>query len=318
MKSLARVTKRVYSSLSALTLFKEGIKFMKFTNIIVILSVSSFFIASCSKKIDKIELNSATHSVEINQAPEAADDISSDSNDEKKEENGDDCKNTFEINDLDVFGKEHGIHEQLSKAKWADLEPKLPVSVLKVAPDKDVRKQLESTFNLNCSDEHAPKFASDGASAEIVFCSKKDDEKVEDGFYYYDDGMDNMSCTMKGADYAYLSLVSPKDHFTRVYEIGTNLDFGYVAHPCMNTEHDRSLSFVQIESRPFLDTTGLFVRVVWQESDGVEHSNFGYHNYVWTYTTWLFAGDKHRLVAHWEDCHYSESDEYNNDDMVEE
>ncbi len=290
--------------------------------------------ASCSKKVPEPQTVTKTNEAE-NSAADAVSDSNDDSTYDKVDENDNDdsshhCdkSSAFVIKDMDEFGKMHGIHEQLSKAKWADLEPKLPVSVLKAAPDENVIKKLESKFKLDCSATDDLKIASDGTSSQIIFCSTKKSKNVqgsEDGFeydkapkgFYYEDS-EYPSCMEEYADYAYLSLISPKDHFARVYEIDTNLHFGYRGNTCGDMEHWKSLTLIEIESMPFLDTTGLFIRLCLSDNHGVEHPGFSRNTTENIYTTWLFAGDKQRLVAHWEDCKDFFEEEYNGDDDNEE
>ncbi|MBO4349494.1 MAG: hypothetical protein J6A01_00920, partial [Proteobacteria bacterium] len=91
-----------------------------------------------------------------------------DSNDEDESENDEDesendeedCEKApdewldYRLDDLVKFSHRHEIQGDLSNAKWADLEPTLPVSVLKVSPDDDVIEKLESRFNYYCSDDN--------------------------------------------------------------------------------------------------------------------------------------------------------------------
>ena len=72
-----------------------------------------------------------------------------------------------------------------------------------------------------------------------------------------------------------------------------------------------SLTLFDVESRPFMDTTGLYVRTKKSHYHGLEHccSDSTDDNDA-TFTTWLFAGDNHRLVTNWDDSSYSTHLEY--------
>jgi hypothetical protein len=217
---------------------------------------------------------------------------------------------------LVTFGRRHEIQGDMSEGKWADLEPKLPVPILKVSQDNDVIKNLESMFKYNCGIDDS-KTTSDGTSVQLILCSKiiddvkdKDvegEEKIEPsrGHYYDDHG-----CPHDVADYAYLSLVNPKDHNTRVYKIDSNLDFGYEGS-CVTEEESGSLTLSDVESRPFMDTMGVYVRTEKSHYHGVEHCcSDSTDDHDATITTWLFAGDNHRLVINWIDSSYSSHLEY--------
>ena len=202
--------------------------------------------------------------------------------DEENSENEEECNDERPdewldgpLKKLTNFGRRHEIQGDMSKAKWADLEPTLPVSILKVSPDNDVIKKLESMFKYNCGIDDS-KTAADGTSVQLIVCSKKDvevEEKEEapNGHYYYED---NYGCQHEAAWVAYLSLVSPKDHNTRVYNMETttgDLEFGTIGS-CDSTHENGSLSLIDVESRPFMDTTGLYVRT--KASNAVEIEKF--------------------------------------------
>ncbi len=212
---------------------------------------------------------------------------------------------------LTKFGRRHEIQGDMSEAKWADLEPTLPVPILKVSPKDDVIKKLESKFKYNCGIDDS-KTTSDGTSVQLIVCSKKDaeveDKDVEEKKeaprgHYYDEG--DYGCPYEAADVAYLSLLNPKDHHTRVYEIDSNLNFGYDGN-CVTMSESGSLTLSDVESRPFMDTMGLYIRTVKSHYHGLEHccSDSTDDDDV-TFTTWLFAGNNHRLVTNWDDSSYS-------------
>ena len=82
------------------------------------------------------------------------------------------------VDNLTEFGRRHEIQVNMSDAKWADLEPTLPVPILKVSPKDDVIKKLESKFKYNCGIDDS-KTAVDGTSVQLIVCSKKDAEAEE-------------------------------------------------------------------------------------------------------------------------------------------
>ena len=54
-----------------------------------------------------------------------------------------------------------------------------------------------------------------------------------------------------------------------------------------------------------MDTTGLYVRTKKSKTHSIEHMGHGSDDVDATYTTWLFAGDNHRMVTSWNDSSYS-------------
>ncbi len=285
---------------------------------------------------------------ETQAAKEEAENDSEEEEDEEVEDEEEVCEETEEEgfdpnlrNELAEFSRRHEVQGDLSEAKWADLEPTLPVSVLKVAPDQDVIKKLNAMFEYNCSFDldgqgnALTKTSEDGSSVQLIFCSQKDRRTFVMGKVFDDEerkyiekkkeaprgfylgagemtGDDKEICQTLKADAAYVSLVSPKDHYTRVYEIDiSTLEFGYAFGGCVSESESGSLSLIDVESRPFMeDTTGLYVRTLESHHHGVEHAGDSSDDSDASYTTWLFAGDNHRLVTSWEDTSYSYEEAY--------
>ena len=110
---------------------------------------------------------------------------------------------------------------------------------------------------------------------------------------------------MKYADFVYLC---PKDSTTnarRCYEIESNFEYG--DWESGNSVTDISLIVVDVETRTFMDTSGLYIRTKKREDCNTEIAP-GFLDYIkTTYTTWLFAGDNRRLVTHWVDTNYEYS-----------
>ena len=230
---------------------------------------------------------------------------------------------------LTLFGHRHEIQGDLSQVKFSDLEPALPYGDLKVAPGNDVVKKIESYFNVLCTQDNPIKKVADGTTVQLIFCSKsertrdyQDDDysgTVPVGFYPRQNEETDI-CHHQVADFAYLSLVSPIDKYAKVYQIGTEVDFGFVdgiEDMCRYTLNESgSLTLVDVVSEPFMDTKGLYIRTKYFHENIVEHDDQD-SSTEWkiNYTTWLFAGDKLRLVKSWEDSSYKYYHEENYDDI---
>lgn len=126
---------------------------------------------------------------DASQPSDDSDDRDEDSDDDAEEcdhEPTNDCAMSFVeyegyVDRLMEFGRRHEIQGDLSGVKWAELEPKLPDSVIKFENDKNVIHALESKYPYRCAfaqDEKgktlAPKTATDGTVVQIIFCSKID------------------------------------------------------------------------------------------------------------------------------------------------
>ena len=242
------------------------------------------------------------------------------------------------------FWEMHKVQGDLSQANWSELEPILPVSVLKVAPDKDVIQSLESTFKLYCSAASSPKIADDQSTVQLIFCSKPtrptrslsynqiDTYQLPRGHFCdfalkpdfensHDPNQLCDECPGEFADVAYLSLVSPKDHYARIYQIDTEIDLGLVYGQCDDLIVTVDYSISDMKTLPFMGTTGLYVRTHVKSRYVTEHMGSGEENIIESSFTWLFAGDKHRLVTQWEDTRYEfERNHYelDEDDCAEE
>ena len=235
------------------------------------------------------------------------------------------------------FGKRHEIKGDLTPEKWSELEPKLPVSALKVAPGQDVIAGMEAHFKLHCSAPAAPVKASDGATAQLIFCSKPDrptkilndsrDDVVnvprgffcnaaltEDAFKTGDPEEICDDCPSLYVDAAYLSLVSPKDKTARIYPIEEKMYLGLLRGECQSFMDEYSFAIADVQSVPFMGTSGLYVRTLLKSRNDTEHYGAGDNSGSLTYTTWLFAGDKHRLATHWKDTEFEYELHYSTDE----
>ena len=300
------------------------------------------FLASCSKKPDtaseqsndvqttKTELIAAeTGKLDTSMEPQSETTVT-DETESDGEENCEDAPVAWlkdQIDRVTTFGHRHEIQGDLSQVKFSELEPALPFGDLKVAPGNDVVKKIESHFSVNCTQDNPIKKSDDGSTVQLIFCSKSErtrDYKDPDysgttpiGFYPRQE--ENDICHHQVAGVAYLSLVSPKDKNARVYQIGTEVDFGYVdalEDMCRYTLDERgSLTIIDVVSKPFMDTKGLYIRTKYFHENEVEHdTQDSSREWNVTYTTWLFAGDKLRLVKSWEDSNYKYIHEENYDD----
>ena len=245
--------------------------------------------------------------------------------------------NELEKNDAVKFGKRQEVKGDLRPELWAEIEPQLPVSILKVAPDANVIESMEKSLKLQCSAPNAPQIASDQSTVQLVFCSKPQrpqqilnssrDEviKVQRGFFCNASFTPNPfntedpneicdECPGLYADAVYLSLVSPKDHNARIYKLQEQLYFGLIHEECMEFSDRESYSIVDVKVAPFMGTTGLYVRTLDDFHLDAEHYGAGENHGSIVYTTWLFGGDKHRLVTHWTDTEFKYEWQYGTDE----
>lgn len=190
------------------------------------------------------------------------------------------------------FSNRHEIKGDLSQAKWSELEPALPVPVFK-SSSKDWLVNFEKFKNIACA------ISDNRKTVKLIFCSDRD-EDVSNGRYIIEDS-GYEGCTSEYADDAYLVLENPKEQIVRIYQIESGIDFG--GH-CVSWTDSNDLTIVDVSSRPFIDTTGLYVRTNLYKSHDIEHTGHNSQEENSTYTTWLFAGDKYRLVTSWVDSEY--------------
>ena len=220
------------------------------------------------------------------------------------------------VQELVKFGRRHEIQGDFGDDKWATLEPTLPAPVLETAPGQDLIQSFQSTLNLNC---HA------GASSDmLIYCSKPDmtqkDKNYSEEYGDYDgdeDYEDYDDCCNDFVDYLYLCLKDSTANVRRCYEIESEF---YTDFEDGNTVGGSAFDIVDIETRPFMDTTGLYIRTKRIKDSNSELAPGCYIEKITTYTTWLFAGDKQRLVTHWEDSEYrysfSQDDIYSDGDYI--
>ena len=218
----------------------------------------------------------------------------------------------------DFFKRRQRIIEDfrvLRQTKWSDIEPKLPVPVYKKSSDEFDVDDFGAMNKMICNvyEEKEP--------VKLMFCSKQEKNRIYKDYdpeddsetykelsegFYVDDNEDK--CPGKKADKVYLVLESPVDQNIRIYEIASDIDLGFVLGECDSLINNRSLKLVEvIPDDTFLDTTGLYVRTKWETRKFTEHDGHSSVERNDIYTTWLFAGDKQRLVTHWNDIKYSYS-----------
>ena len=187
------------------------------------------------------------------------------------------------------FGKRHEIQGDLREGRWATIEPTLQAPNLETSPGQHLIQAFKSNLNLYCS----PNSSSD----MLIYCSKsgKNDSEAEDDDYN----------EMEYADYVYLCSKDSTTNARRCYEIESNFEYG--DWESGNSVTDISLIVVDVETRTFMDTSGLYIRTKKREDCNTEIAP-GFRDYIkTTYTTWLFAGDNRRLVTHWVDTNYEYS-----------
>ena len=196
------------------------------------------------------------------------------------------------------FGKRHEIQGNFGDDKWSELESTLPEPVLKTSPGQDLIQAFKSNLNLYCS--------SNSASDLLIYCSKSNgihsDEEDEDLW------------RIIHADYLYLC---PKDSTTdvrRCYEMASDVEYG--EYESGNTVGKITFDVVAVETRSFMDTTGLYIRTKKYDASEREDPPGHIDDIIVTYTTWLFAGDNQKLVTHWVDSEYEYS--YEQHDIYEE
>ena len=231
-----------------------------------------------------------------------------------------------EVADLCKFGPRHEVKGDLHNVRWADLEPTLPDSAITIPPSQDISKALEDSLHLECSQAH--RFGE--SNAVMVLCSKPNQIRR---YGYEDDDIEEMEELSPGSycaepisndgraychpcddilvDVAYLGLTSSKDQSTKIYSIATNLNLGIIVGECSSYGIENSFDIVDVQVKPFMDTTGVYVRTRWYKTHFTEHSGHSSDDNSMTYTTWLFAGDDYRLVASWDDTTYTYEREYN-------
>ena len=190
------------------------------------------------------------------------------------------------------FSERHVIKGDFSQAKWSELEPTLPVPLFK-SSSKDWLVNFEKFKNIACA------ISDNRKTVKLIFCSDRD-EDVSNGRYIAENS-GHEGCTSEYADDAYLVLENPKEQIVRIYQIESGIDFG--GH-CVSWTDSNDLTIVDVSSRPFIDTTGLYVRTKLYKSHDIEHTGHNSQEENSTYTTWLFAGDKYRLVTSWVDSEY--------------
>ena len=74
--------------------------------------------------------------------------------------------------------------------------------------------------------------------------------------------------------------------------MASNVEYG--DYESGNTVGKITFNVVAVETRPFMDTTGLYIRTKRIEDRNVEDSPGFFDDITVTYTTWLFAGDKQK------------------------
>ena len=225
---------------------------------------------------------------------------------------------------LQEFSHRNEVQGDLQNARWADLEPTLPdSSAITLPPTHDLSKALESALPLECSEADSFK----ETNAVMIFCSKpnqikqyEDDGEMKElspGLYCTPDensGKNDCSvCPHKMADVVYLGLTNPRDKSTVFYPIARDIDLGLIFDQCSTYGISSDFSIIDVQVKPFMDTTAIYVRTVLYDYYYIEHCCDNYHSKTKTFTTWLFAGDKYRLVTSWTDTIYSSSDEYEED-----
>ena len=223
-----------------------------------------------------------------------------------KSENGDNSADNNAEEELCVsynfgFSERHVIKGDFSQAKWSELEPTLPVPLFK-SSSEDWLVNFEKFKKIACSD-----ISGDKKAVKLIFCSDKVHD-VSNGIYI---GKEPDECTHDYADGAYLVLENPNEQIVRIYQIQSDIDFG---DDCVSWYDVNSLTIVDVTSRPFMDTMGLYVRTKWYKRHDTEHSGSNSQEETSTYTTWLFAGDKYRLVTSWVDSEYHYSHEETQED----
>ena len=199
------------------------------------------------------------------------------------------------------------------------MEPTLPVSEFKAAPDHSVEEKIASKYGVSCSTQ-AKKDAPDGSSVELLYCSKGETCTYESDYNEGEEitespvtgySIDGEWCTRKYVDYVFLILVSPKDHYSRAYLINSSITIS--DHGTSWDDHG-SEEIIDVTSLPFMDTTGLYVRKFSEDTHSTEHSGGGTEETSSGCMTYLFAGDKHRLVIQWADSEYEYSADYQDEE----
>lgn len=173
---------------------------------------------------------------------------------------------------LKQFSTRHELQVKNKDQHWAEIESNYPVSVLKVPADKDVLKELESFVKSQCKST-STLTAEDGTVVQLFHCDEVND--------------------------AYIALKNIHDQMTRIYNVTILVPDNRRNSWLRIGELPQLLS---VNSRPFLDTTAIYVRLLTIMSESSEYCCFGSSDsHDSSYGTLVFAGEKHRKIGHWED-----------------
>ncbi len=277
-------------------------------SVIICIVATCFMVStvSCAKKNYETAVPLAVSEA---QQSEQTDDTDSDEDDES--ENTDERQKFCRANEeailcpdivsLIKFGKRHEIQGNFGDDKWSELESTLPEPVLKTSPGQDLIQDFKSKLNLDCT--------SNSASDLLIYCSKSNGIDRDE-----EDEEDEDPWRIIHADYLYLC---PKDSTTdvrRCYEMASDVEYG--EYESGNTVGKITFDVVAVETRSFMDTTGLYIRTKKYDASEREDPPGHIDDIIVTYTTWLFAGDNPKLVTHWVDSEYEYS--YEQHDIYEE
>lgn len=224
-----------------------------------------------------------------------------DDHDESSEQSESDIEDDHEFkpNYIVQMGKHKSLIVTTPNLHWKDYEEKLPLPILRATSDEDLITKLESTLKSNC-EIRQPQSAS-GYIAQSIYCATKCD----------DDG----ECI---AD-LYVSLKSPKDNVTRVYDISKHrIADSVVSRDDMYIRDNTELKDIAVF--PFLDTEAVYARFAETDTLANEHYSGGESKSNETVTIYLFAGDKLRLAGQWTDYTsetFSSYERFNSEDGEE-
>ena len=223
--------------------------------------------------------------------------------------------------EFDQFTQRHKVNVTAGKdVTWKSIEDKFTLPLLKADSKEEIATKLvnhldrkkcefEKTYSNTCTYKNTCLLVGktitfeDGLILQMIACggydTEFDDEKPTPGTRLEE----NNWLGRKSVSDIYFSITSPKDQQTRVFEGLSSVLLDDPGVESNNGSGDYRL--VGIMSAPFLDTVGYYVRFETNNSYDFEHGGGGGDSTETTYSTLLFAGDKTRFIAKWNDTEYS-------------
>ncbi len=180
---------------------------------------------------------------------------------------------------------------------WKNIESKLTTPIFKTDNTPDAVQKAVEYINKTLKDyscHESEKMSRDQFSAQLIRCEENHMAEAENCIG---------GCMFERADFKeniYMVLTGSKDDKIRTYLI--EKDYRILDGEEGNTVYSTDISIVSLSAKSFLNQNALYARVKYEHSSDAEH--MGSDKTIDTYyKTYLFAGEKLRLLQAWTDTH---------------